>query len=297
MNRRSQKISFVFALSLHVLLAALLFMSFEKTIIIPAEAPPNPNKEIIDAVMVNNKALKEEVARLDAIDAKKRHQEQERQQELIRKENQAREKREKEEALAMDLKKKNEELKKEAEIQRLAQQQQEQVREKKLKAQMEELKKIQKEKEQALAIKKKIEQERKALETAKQKELAKQKEKELAKQKEEIEAENANQQQANIRVKQDQITHYAMLMRNKIHQNWRQPLGIDLGGFTCKIAVRLMPTGDVIEAIVVESSGNIEFDRSTELAIHKASPLPMPIDPAIANEFRQFTFTFRPEAV
>jgi colicin import membrane protein len=41
----------------------------------------------------------------------------------------------------------------------------------------------------------------------------------------------------------------------------------------------------------------LEFDRSAEVAIRKASPLPMPEDDNIAKEFRSFTLTFNPEAV
>ena len=134
----------------------------------------------------------------------------------------------------------------------------------------------------------------------KTKELAEQKIKELAqKQATEVAAQKAQETNApsvNPRVLQNEITRFALLMRNKIHQHWRQPIGFDYDGLTCKVSVKLLPTGDVVEAVVIESSGSLEFDRSTELAIKKASPLPMPEDTSIAKEFRQFTFTFRPEA-
>lgn len=289
MIKRSSSLPFIASLSLHVLLAMFLFLSFEKTIVLPAQSPPAPESEIIDAVVINQQALQQEVARLEAVEAKKREHEQARQHELIRKEKEAKEKRLKEEKLAQELKKKNEELKKEAELQKIAQQQEEKARQAKLKTEQEELKRLAKEKETLLAAKQKAEEEKKAAELAKQ--AAAQA---AAKQREQAEL-NAKQQ-ANQRVKQDQLTYYATLIRNKIHQNWRQPLGIDIAGFACKVAVKLLPTGEVIDALVIESSGNLEFDRSTELAIRKASPFPMPSDPDIVSEFRQFTFTFRPEA-
>lgn len=90
------------------------------------------------------------------------------------------------------------------------------------------------------------------------------------------------------------IDRYALLMRAKIHQNWRRPVGMD-NLYKCKVAVKLRANGEVISARVIDSSGNIEFDRSAELAILKSSPLPMPPDEKMRTPFNQFTFTFEPE--
>jgi colicin import membrane protein len=289
---RSEKISFACALGLHLILAMLIIFSVERTIILPAE-PSDEKKQIIDAVMVNKKTLQEEVNRLEEKELKKRQVEQERIAEIANKEKEAIQKREKEEKLIIELKKKNEELKKEAELQKLAQEKLEKEREAKLKKEQEELKKIQKAKEEALAQKKKLEEVKKAQEEKKAEEdriaAQKQKEKELTEQK--------VAQAISPRVKMDQITKHAMLIRNKIHQHWRQPIGFDFNGFYCVVTVSLLPTGDVVDAVVIKSSGNVEFDRSAEVAVRKASPLPMPEDSNIAKEFRQFDFTFRPEAV
>lgn len=90
------------------------------------------------------------------------------------------------------------------------------------------------------------------------------------------------------------IDRYALLMRAKIHQNWRRPLGID-NIYKCKVAVKLRSNGEVISAIVINSSGNVEFDRSAELAIRKSSPLPLPAEDNMKAPFNDFTFTFDPE--
>lgn len=90
------------------------------------------------------------------------------------------------------------------------------------------------------------------------------------------------------------IDRYALLMRAKIHQNWRRPVGID-NIYKCKVAVKLKSNGEVISAIVINSSGNLEFDRSAELAIRKSSPLPLPAEENMRAPFNQFTFTFDPE--
>lgn len=253
---------------------------------LPAMNQPDENKEIIDAVVINKKSLQDEVDRLAMLEAKRKQQEQAKKQELIRKEEEAREKREKEEKRLAELKKQNEQLKKEAELQRVAKEKQAQELREKVKAEQEKLKNIQKQKEAAaLAAKNKALVEQKARELAKQQELARKKEQALA---DEQAKRAASHNQA-------EIDKFKMALRNRLHQHWRQPLGLNFSNLSCKIDVRLMPTGDVIEVAIVQSSGSVEFDRSAELAVRKASPLPMPTDPAVANEFRQFTFTFRPE--
>lgn len=282
----SNKISLALAIGLHIALAVLLVISFDHTMHLPPMANPDENKEIIDAVVVNKKSLQDEVDRLALIEAKRKQQEQAKKQELQRKEIEAKQKREKEEELLVELKKKNEQLKKEAELQRLVKEQQEQELKDKVKAEQETLKKIQKQKEELVAAKNKALIEQKAAELAKQQELAKQKEKALA-------DENAKKAAS---VNQAEMDRYKMLLRNRLHQHWRQPLGVDFNKFSCKIAVRLMPTGDVIDVTIVQSSGSVEFDRSAELAVRKASPLPMPPDPALASQFREFDFIFKPEA-
>jgi TonB family protein len=49
---------------------------------------------------------------------------------------------------------------------------------------------------------------------------------------------------------------------------------------------------DVLSVRIVESSGNVAFDRSVEQAVRSASPLPRPSDPALYD--REIEFTFEP---
>ncbi|MGE3319018.1 MAG: cell envelope integrity protein TolA [Candidatus Berkiella sp.] len=281
----SQKISLGLAVCLHIALGILLVISFDHTLHLPPMATPDENKEIIEAVVINKKSLQDEVDRLAMIEAKKKQQEQAKKQELIRKETEAKQKREKEEQLLLELKRKNEQLKKEAELQRLVKEQQEQELKDKVKAEQEQIKKLQKQKDELQAAKNKAIVEQKAAELAKQQELAKQKAQELA-----------DQQAKAASVNRAQLDQYKMLLRNRLHQHWRQPLGVDFSKYSCKIAVSLLPTGEVLSVRIAESSGSVEFDRSAVLAVEKASPLPMPPDPALASQFREFDFIFRPEA-
>ena len=60
----------------------------------------------------------------------------------------------------------------------------------------------------------------------------------------------------------------------------------------------MLPSGDVIDVALIESSGDFAFDLSAENAVVRAAPfdelLEMPIQ--IFNEnFRVFTLIFKPE--
>jgi colicin import membrane protein len=65
---------------------------------------------------------------------------------------------------------------------------------------------------------------------------------------------------------------------------------------SCIIRVKLLPGGDVIDATVVEGSGDAAFDRSAEAAVRRASPLPLPADRELFDEhFRTFNLHFKPQ--
>jgi colicin import membrane protein len=61
------------------------------------------------------------------------------------------------------------------------------------------------------------------------------------------------------------------------------------------VHVRLTPSGEVLSANVVRSSGNAVFDRSVENAVYKAAPLPLPGDPTLFDNFREIRFVFDPD--
>jgi colicin import membrane protein len=109
--------------------------------------------------------------------------------------------------------------------------------------------------------------------------------------KERADAQAKAQQQARA---QSELARYQALIKQRIENSWVIP-----GGWTknmeCLVHVRLIPTGEVIEATVVRSSGNAAFDRSAENAVYKASPLPLPDDKALFEHFRDFNFDFTPQ--
>jgi colicin import membrane protein len=76
---------------------------------------------------------------------------------------------------------------------------------------------------------------------------------------------------------------------------WTRPINATQG-LRCTIQVKLLASGDVMDAVVIGSSGDPIFDRSAENAVRKAEPLPVPQDKALFNEhFRVFTFSFNPD--
>ncbi|MEQ1590930.1 MAG: cell envelope integrity protein TolA [Thiobacillaceae bacterium] len=63
----------------------------------------------------------------------------------------------------------------------------------------------------------------------------------------------------------------------KVRGNTRLPENLK-GNPQVKCQVRLLPTGEVLDVKVVQSSGNPAYDDAVERAIRKSSPLPLPED-------------------
>jgi colicin import membrane protein len=98
----------------------------------------------------------------------------------------------------------------------------------------------------------------------------------------------------NTKIVTQAVADAKVLIQRKIEQNWNQPSNVS-DKLACKIKVDLIPGGDVMQVVVIKSSGNQIFDASAERAVYKASPLPVPTDPQVFKQFRSFTFVFSPE--
>ena len=85
-----------------------------------------------------------------------------------------------------------------------------------------------------------------------------------------------------------------LAIKQKVNRSWIRPVSAT-PGLNCSIRVSLMPDGTVINAEVISSSGNENFDRSAEKAVNNASPLPVPEDKELfATEFASHQFLFNP---
>jgi colicin import membrane protein len=147
---------------------------------------------------------------------------------------------------------------------------------------------------QEKAVKEKAAQEKAAQEKAAKEKAAKEKA-EAARQRE---AEMALQAQlakeaAQARA-QSALSEFIPYIQDKVQNNWLRPAGSQ-PGLSCVIQVTLIPGGDVVGTRVVQSSGNALFDASVERAVQKASPLPLPNDPALFKYFREINFRFVPD--
>lgn len=91
-----------------------------------------------------------------------------------------------------------------------------------------------------------------------------------------------------------EVDKYKALIRQRVSRSWNRPMGT-AKGLKCVVSVRLTPSGEVLAASVVRSSGDSVFDRSVENAVYKSAPLPLPADPTLFDNFREIEFLFNPE--
>jgi len=81
----------------------------------------------------------------------------------------------------------------------------------------------------------------------------------------------------------------------KVVANWSRPPSAR-NGMEARLQVELVPTGDVVAVMLLESSGSSAFDRSAEQAVKRARRFEVPKDGAIFEQyFRRFTLLFKPE--
>jgi colicin import membrane protein len=80
-----------------------------------------------------------------------------------------------------------------------------------------------------------------------------------------------------------------------VKATWRKPLNWP-PDLTCKVRVKLLPSGNVVTATAVSCGGNPGFAESVEQAVLSASPLPVPADPGMFDKkFRNLDFGFKYE--
>lgn len=311
----SLRIPFIAACALHLFIGIFLWVSPSnspsvlreeaineagRSLPIAREAQPKP--EIIKAVSMDEKEVLDTMNQLKEQRARQKQQELMHQQELQQKVEQAKQERLKEQQRLAQLKKEAEQLA----IEHKKQIAQEQARLKKLVEQKaQEAKRLENLKRKQQDLEKKQIFEAKHLEQIKQTKEKKDAEKaQLAKAKAAEEAARQKQealeraaadaaQQAKLA---GEINKYKALIINAISERWILPEKVNKQ-LSSQFRIRLAPDGAVLEVSLIRSSGDAILDRSAQTAIYKASPLPIPSDPATFNLFRDITLTVRPENV
>ena len=92
------------------------------------------------------------------------------------------------------------------------------------------------------------------------------------------------------------IDQYKGQILQAIQQQWILPDSANKEQ-TCVFLIHLGPGGVVISVNLVRSSGDAVLDRSAKVAVFKASPLPVPQDPVVFDQFRELRLTVRPENI
>ena len=91
----------------------------------------------------------------------------------------------------------------------------------------------------------------------------------------------------------NEIQRYLGRIQAAVSGRFVYPAGLP-PGLKCTLFVRLIPGGEVVEARVVQSSGNAVFDRQAENAVRGAAPLPVPPEARLFNQIRELSFEFEP---
>ena len=99
----------------------------------------------------------------------------------------------------------------------------------------------------------------------------------------------AREQTASARNKA--LGDYISRIQQKVRQNWILPLDLQ-GNPEAVFEVVQLPTGEVLSAKIVKSSGNAAYDDAVYRAILKSSPLPLPASRELFS--RVLKLTFRP---
>jgi colicin import membrane protein len=308
---RERPRAFVYAVLVHLALLAVLVFSFNWTSSIK---PSTASKQApVQAVVVDSAKLDTEVQRQKQLEEKKKQEEKVAQEKLKRIEEQTRaaeQKRLQEEKRVTELKRQEEQQRKqEAEAKRKAEAAaaQKAEAEKQRKAEAEKQRQEEQRRKAEAEKKRQEEEQRKAEAEKKRQEEEARKAAEAEKKRQEEEARKAAEaeMQARLAAEQDRlatqrrsamqrmIDEYVVYIKEKVERSWIRPpsSGSEL---SCTVEVRLIPSGEVIDAQIVRSSGNAAFDRSVEAAVFKASPLPVPPDAEVMEQFRSLRFEFSP---
>ena len=284
-----------------LLLAVLVFSLDWEGMVKPGAAR---KKAPVQAVVVDASKLDSEIQRQKQLAERKQHEEQEKLKRLEQRAREAEQKRKQEEERITELKRKQEEdvRRKKQEAKKQAEAKKKAEAEKKRKVELAAKKKAEAEK------KRKAEAERKRKEEEKRKAEAERKRKQEAQRKAEAERKRKaaeQEMQARLAAEQERmaaqrhsamqsmINEYGQYIKERVQRSWIRPPGSS-STLSCTVEVRLIPSGEVIDAQIVRSSGNHAFDRSVESAVFKASPLPVPPDSEVMEQFRSLRFQFKP---
>lgn len=92
------------------------------------------------------------------------------------------------------------------------------------------------------------------------------------------------------------VNKYSALIKQTISSHWIVPAGVNKH-LRLKLNIRLAPGGLVLDVQVTKSSGDLALDHSARAAVFNASPLPVPSDPKLFDQFRIFEMDVSPKDI
>jgi len=258
----------VWAIVVHLLAFIAIGVSFKSS---EPKISAVKQEKVIEAVAIDESKIQEEVKKLQKAE-KRKERDQKRLQDKAKK---AEKDRKNEERKLRALKKKQKEQEKINKKKRIEENKRLAEVERKQKETQDELNKLEKERKEKQALLEKEENERKA---------------KIAEKK------RAEEQNKRTAYEQSEVARFRGLIKSQITRNWIFPASYQKG-MKCKVLVRLIPSGDVIGVHIIQSSGNAAFDRSVEMAVNKASPLPVPkSSTGLFDRFREVELVFDPNS-
>jgi colicin import membrane protein len=279
---------------LHLLVIGMLMFSFDLT---PTPRQPNANNvDIIDAVTVDSVQVEQELNDIKALEQQKQLEREKQLADIQKQSQEAEHNRQQEERRLADIKKQQqvEETRRKEEERKLVDIKKQQLQEQQL-LKEEEIKLAQAKKQQDELKKRQEEEEQLRKEVAEKKRQEELRLAEQARKKQEAERLAAEQKQRQVaQDKQDMtvINSYVARIANAIEREFNTA-GLT-EGLSCIFEIRMIPGGEVAEVKIVKTSGNSVFDSRAEIAVKRASPLPVPDNPRIFGKMREIRLTFAP---
>jgi len=282
---------------LHLILGVLLVYSMEFSPV--TEQPKQLELPAIQAVVVDQQAIEQQVQRIEDNKRKQRLAEEKRIKELERRAEAAKKKRKQQEKAVSDLEKQKKrklaEKRKADQAAKAARKKQQQEANKAKQAEALRKKKERERKaaeEKARKAKAKREAEEKALKEAKRKrQQAIEKAEQERALEEQLKAEQAVRQQRRSKQVLSEVQKYQVLIRQTIQRN----LIVDdsMKGKSCRLNLRLASNGLVTQVRILE--GDAILCRAAQTAVLKSDTLPVSSEPDVYEKLRDINLTVEPE--
>ncbi|MCK0715790.1 cell envelope integrity protein TolA [Chromohalobacter sarecensis] len=103
---------------------------------------------------------------------------------------------------------------------------------------------------------------------------------------------------ANAEQASEAANGFKNLVRRYVEQSWNVPSNAS-SELRAIVRIQLLPTGELVNATITQSSGNSAFDHSVINAVEKAAPFRemRELDASVKGQFREFNLDFNPEDI